>query len=313
MHNSQEGAAVNAGGPAGRLLVSGCVGCHSNTVNSQTIVDGVPIVYNTSEPALPLAGGNFYWVGLGAAYDAYGHNVYGISNPDSRLSTAPAINGWAAICIDPTCHKSLALAAGRADFGYKQGCEGCHYKVSHHVDTGWYRFVTGHSGQFLSAPVGLGGYVVGYEDPNWEQNPTAATHNEYKGTTSQYAIPASYPQSNLETYKSMTAYCVGCHGNFHTQTESGGVWLRHPSEVLIPGAGTEFESYTVYNPAVPVARIDAETRGAASGVVVPGTDVVMCLSCHRPHGSPYPHILRWEYTTGVEQGTTGCRTCHTQK
>jgi len=47
-----------------------------------------------------------------------------------------------------------------------------------------------------------------------------------------------------------------------------------------------------------------------------GTDLVMCLSCHKPHGSPYSDMLRWDYSemiAGDDSKSGGCFTCHTQK
>jgi len=72
---------------------------------------------------------------------------------------------------------------------------------------------------------------------------------------------------------------------------------------------------TNYNPQAPVARVSAP--GAISDVVVPGTDAVMCLSCHVAHASPYPDMLRWNYTQMIAGGGgadgQGCFVCHTQK
>jgi len=55
-----------------------------------------------------------------------------------------------------------------------------------------------------------------------------------------------------------------------------------------------------------------------SDTVTPGSDCVMCLSCHRPHGSPYPDMLRWDYTEQIAGGggltdDRGCFYCHTKK
>jgi hypothetical protein len=112
MHNSQDGSvavqtgtgtgwsaagALSDGSPSDtpvpRLLITDCVGCHSST-SDQTIIElgetRIPIVFNTNQyPAKPLAGGNFYNVSRGEAYDGYGHNVYGIAELDARLSAAP--------------------------------------------------------------------------------------------------------------------------------------------------------------------------------------------------------------------------------
>jgi predicted CXXCH cytochrome family protein len=46
------------------------------------------------------------------------------------------------------------------------------------------------------------------------------------------------------------------------------------------------------------------------------TAVVMCLSCHRPHGSNQPDMLRWDYRNmiaGDDTKSGGCFTCHTTK
>jgi predicted CXXCH cytochrome family protein len=60
----------------------------------------------------------------------------------------------------------------------------------------------------------------------------------------------------------------------------------------------------------------------SSSTVTPNDDttengaIVMCLSCHRAHGSDQPDLLRWAYA-GMQAGTgtadTGCFVCHTTK
>ncbi len=61
-----------------------------------------------------------------------------------------------------------------------------------------------------------------------------------------------------------------------------------------------------YNPLVPVARLDL--AGGVSDSVTLGTDMVMCLSCHSAHGSPYSASLRWD----PADRSGGCVTCHTE-
>ena len=75
---------------------------------------------------------------------------------------------------------------------------------------------------------------------------------------------------------------------------------------------------TSYNPVSPVARPGgfAWASGTPSGEVAPGTDMVMCLSCHRPHGSRYADLLRWDYSAmdaGGGGSDVGCFYCHTTK
>ncbi|QJA05750.1 hypothetical protein FVE67_02585 [Thermosulfurimonas marina] len=51
--------------------------------------------------------------------------------------------------------------------------------------------------------------------------------------------------------------------------------------------------------------------------MTPGSDAVMCLSCHYAHAGPYPDMLRWDYRTcvagGGENPKCGCFVCHTTK
>ncbi|GBD96514.1 MAG TPA: hypothetical protein ENG83_00355 [Nitrospirae bacterium] len=336
MHNSQNGTSVlitgtgtgwNSSGvlsggslqsaPAETLLVTTCVGCHSSTTSSTIINTGgsqIPIVYNTVVPTNPLAGGNFHWV---ATDDTRGHNVYGISGQDS-LTQAP---GKTLGSCANSCHTSLAQAPG-ANNSNRGGCRGCHVFTSHHDDSRlWYRFLKGHNATSAELPIppsaaDTSDYVVGDEDDDWEQE-TAIDHNWYKGTTTAYS-----PGAGLQNHQTITAFCSGCHGIFHgPQTNgygmgSGSPWVRHPTDIALPqGDGSEYAQYipaTNYSTQAPVAWTDPTNTSNR------GTPIVMCLSCHRTHGSDQPDMLRWNYsgmiagTTGASAGT-GCFTCHTTK
>ena len=90
---------------------------------------------------------------------------------------------------------------------------------------------------------------------------------------------------------------------------------RHPSDVLIPDSG-EYADYSEYNALAPVAKEEIDDGMKNSSVVTPGTDIVTCISCHRPHGSPYPDMLRWDYAScqaGAANSECGCFICHTAK
>ena len=39
--------------------------------------------------------------------------------------------------------------------------------------------------------------------------------------------------------------------------------------------------------------------------VIPGSDAVMCLSCHRPHASEYPDMLRLVLEAAIARQETG--------
>ena len=77
-----------------------------------------------------------------------------------------------------------------------------------------------------------------------------------------------------------------------------------------------FSAYALYSPEAPVARPDLSAYLDPSDTVTPGIDMVMCLSCHRPHGSPYKDILRWDYDLMITNDSSksgGCFTCHSHK
>ncbi len=122
---------------------------------------------------------------------------------------------------------------------------------------------------------------------------------------------------NLNNTKSTTTFCSGCHGGFHgPQSGSSGMgsaspWIRHPTDIALPNTG-EYSGYDPvnnYSVEAPVAWLDTANPSRTGAVV-------MCLSCHRAHGSPSPDMLRWDYNNMVAGGASksgGCFTCHTQK
>jgi hypothetical protein len=181
-----------------------------------------------------------------------------------------------------------------------------------------------HSYRFLHR---LQGY--GNENQRW-QNASSGSHNEYYGRISTAAYSSGnnctlchgeYGQNALNSrvqtpMMTMTGFCITCHTDFHTSAEAGAsAFLRHPSDYVIKNAG-EYAAYTVYDITAPVGR--QLVPDAPSGTVSPGSDVVMCLSCHMAHASPYPSMLRFDYSAmmaheGGEAADTGCFVCHTSK
>ncbi|MCD6199577.1 MAG: hypothetical protein J7K15_13590 [Deltaproteobacteria bacterium] len=310
MHNSQGGQTIEGGedGPYRHLTKGDCIGCHTGDNSGGSSSNGdIPYVMGLSQPTYPtlttdgntLAGGNFWWVAYGD--DNKGHNVLGLSDVDLNHSEAP---GGTTSCAN-SCHLTLAEKQESILTDLGSGCEGCHLAVAHHApdhpinysnvvseDEGWFRYCSGHR-------CGSGHGVEGIEDDDWEYNPTSTDHNEYLGFVGDHTKPGNFKILG----NTMTAYCCGCHKNFHIQQDDGGAWIRHPSDAALP----ETYAYTVYEPLAPVARPDLDEYSGPSATVTPGTDLVMCLSCHRAHGSPYASMLRW---SGSEEDD-GCKICHT--
>jgi len=300
MHNSQTGgpmAKTLTSSPWGwaddttpnpSLLIYSCVGCHARVGSFTTIDNDAPIIFNTQSPTNPLAGGNFYYVVNDG--DDKGHNVMGIKVADTNFS-GKNIPGSAT----PYAGNQVTCA----------GTKGCHgnrgtsdqldaMKGAHHTDdaaplTGGTS--VGKSYRFLKG-------ILGKEDTNWEQDNINTSHNEYKGG---YSFPATETISSL---------CGQCHGDFHSSLGVGSTspWLRHPTDKVLNISG-EYASYTTYSMTAPVARPDPDDASLVTTEVTPGTDIIMCLSCHRAHGSPNYKMIRWDYKANM----SGCVVCHRSK
>jgi hypothetical protein len=334
MHFSQDGAPPpNAGpsGPYGQLLLDDCLGCHTGTNNPPT--DPTPYVLDTVAPTYDpdgttgntLAGGNFYWVSLGTN-DSFGHNVSGLS-ADSVLTSPP---GYDSGRVDSQGNTPGGGSwSGQVHCAGANGCHGTHaagqddyagIRGAHHANaTGSLTTATtvGNSYRFLIG-------IHGYEDSDYEFQPTASAHNQYKGVARTGA--------DLTDKITISWSCGECHGQFHTKAADVGPgaspWLRHPTDFSLNDAtGTEYASYNgavspaaaPYSVAAPVGSVDVSsvlsqvdvTQGA-------GTDnaIVTCISCHRAHGTHFPDSLRWDYDTiiaGGGGGNIGCFICHTTK
>lgn len=313
MHNSQNGDPEEADGPQEKLMISTCVGCHS-LASSETVttiaLSDLPIVYNSSQPDYPLAGGNFYWM-VNQADDSLGHNVRGIAGPDSTLTHIVGRhigdNDTLSITDCYNCHK-FGFAPGYPGIPFtieREGdvliCRDCHTQPRHHADDsgtvvdgdgGWYRFLYG---------------VKGIEDPDWQKTVSESDHNEYQGETAAFG-------------GSISDNGCACHGDLHalktpSQVGTGSPWLKHPVDIAIPDEG-EYSAYTTYNPQAPVGRPDLSGYSGPTSAVTPGTDQVICISCHRPHGSDRPDMLRWNYDemlAGGGSNESGCFICHSSK
>ena len=306
MHNSQMGGEMAydfsdsehtfspTATPKPTLLIYSCVGCHTNVNDDATKVGIVPIVFNPAHvPTNPLAGGNFYYV---KQDEANGHNVVGIADPDTNFSgkTIPgsvkSYTGNQAACAgEKGCHGNRTAGNDELEA----------MKMAHHTDD---------TGGITGASVGLSyrflDGILGTEDDDWEQDNDDTSHNEYKG-------PTSPPSSSDAT--TISSLCGQCHGDFHDQGIIGTAspWLRHPTDAVLKVGtpDTEYEAYTRYNMLAPVARPNlGDVPEPGANDVRPGTDTIMCLSCHRAHGSNYK-LIRWDNKANM----SGCVVCHTSK
>ncbi len=315
MHHSQDGRALSQwgeDGPYQALLTTDCAGCHMG-VNSG---GETPFVISATEPSYQmtgteagtntLAGGNFFWV-ASTGMDSRGHNVEGLTAPDSSLPSPPGFDGSQAAA------DGSIPAGGSWPNGRQVGCAGTYGCHGTHNETHPVAAVKGghHQGRggAITSPGSepAGGYrmlvgIAGYEDPQWEFNVNASSHNQYKGA------------DGTRDDSTISSLCIRCHGKFHDQG-SIGRWIRHPVDydMANSAADSEVRGYggdtNQYQPAVPVASFDV-SRPLNQVNMQGGEAIVTCLSCHRAHGSPYDKMMRFNYAGSLGDG---CIVCHTSK
>lgn len=338
MHGSQNGSSggIAFGGsslPQPALLRGNCIGCHGQGTSNKIVTIGgsdIPQVLHTD--TTDLAGGNFAYITgaksrVTADQNSAGHNVIdlGAAYNESVLQYAPGffitMHDWLIKKDYITCAGYIGCHGKRMDDGTQtrgiKMIKGAHHKnVDGKCDTNPATAEAYNSYRFLVGVKGLentGTY-------KW-QNYNANNHNEYFGASAPLELGCSDTSCHGSTsgvYSpngSISVFCGTCHGQFHDKSEMGGgssPFKRHPTDVFLKGSG-EYTAYTTYSVQAPVAR--TTVPDSASSIVQPGIDVVMCLSCHAAHATPYADILKWDYTTMVAGGggSGGCFTCHTQK
>lgn len=319
MHYSQNGTApVGAtGGPNAKLLLNSCLGCHAQTTALNIDTNGIPQV--NSSNAAPLAGGSFLG---GQTTTSYSHNpaaMGGTVAVQDVILTSPPGDGNATGITQVTfsCAGTTGCHGNRSVAGDLTSLQGAHHNNTAGALTT--ADSVGNSYRFL-----LG--VHGNEDADWQDTVGAADHNQYKGATTSSASTATAPGGNT-----ISGLCGECHGTFHgaandADIRTGGEWIRHPTDHEVPNSGEYSDAFGsvdggtdgTYDPAVPVASVNV---GSVLSAIRPGAAgdnmIVMCLSCHKAHGSGYADILRWDYNTMVAGSSvgagTGCFKCHTLK
>jgi predicted CXXCH cytochrome family protein len=351
MHDSQDNANEGDAGALTQLLKAGCVTCHTGPHGSGG--DGrndsysAPVVLDTVDPSTQggtatLAGGDFYWVNAGS--DAKGHDVIdlpGISGVDSNIGITPP--GWdQGATTGKTIDSKTLQVTGGAGWSSQLTCAGtfgCHgtrdaagfsgLTGAHHGNAGTADQVTAPT--TIAGSYRFLGGILGLEHTNHNYNESASAHNEYYGaddTSAERDDDATTTYANDDT---MSFFCAECHGMFHGKVVASAAaisspWVRHPTDIVMPNSGA-FDDYNSdnddntagnYSLVAPVAR--GAVPAAASATVTPGATtstgaIVMCLSCHRAHGSPEDDLLRFTYSSMTVGGgsTTGCFVCHTDK
>jgi hypothetical protein len=172
------------GVPQYELPYTLCIECHSNADPNTVKIFGrckVPVIYNSVKPNRHLAGGNFYYVSRGSG-ERRGHNVDGVSSPDSKFDRIPP--GYEKT-YDPStigysdtntlkCSGSNGCHGDRNIEDPVKAIMGTHHAVDQPVDG----TTTSRSYRYLKNTAKVKG-VIGFEDEEWNLNNTSQKHNEY--------------------------------------------------------------------------------------------------------------------------------------
>ena len=319
MHNSQETAAdliaswSISTGAKGALLANTCYGCHTGDAGISAI--GAPQVITSGGPQSDgiLPGGFF-----SAANENNEQHTITAIGLGTDLAAPP---GWD-IATSPrttaTAWTNTALVCA--------GTYGCHGTIDQ-PDQG--AAVSGiHHRATALGYRGLAG-INGVESTLYN-----VKYNGYSAVNKP---------SDASSYTTISALCGECHSKFHdvdgeSDVLSSGAWIRHPTDFALDSANQSNDAYTsygaagnAYNEEVPVGWVNNNAGLSTNSGTTdfqywgdnPGTSVsaVICLSCHRAHGSTNHDLLRWDYAGMIAGSPTaagatpgkGCFRCHTTK
>lgn len=324
MHYSQDGIkdiSWGQDGPYDSLLIKGCIGCHTGNNTAPDTSTEAPYVLAASLPTYDytvgathdtLAGGDFWWVDQGD--DRAGHNVNGIVARDAAFSAgADIIPGTSTAYSTYNSGNGLNCAGTNGCHGERDEADnelamaGTHHIRNNRTATS-YRFLE----------IDASTVVAGKEDSDWEFTLQTTDHNQYKGVDR-----TDDTDSNGSQLDTISSFCASCHGFYHHDTAAGtgtlaatdtwstDPWIRHPVDFDMPTSG-EYTAYAAYSPLAPVASTNV---AAVISAPTAGTDqrIVMCLSCHRAHGSPNEALMRWDWRGWPGSGEHGCQVCHSTK
>jgi predicted CXXCH cytochrome family protein len=306
MHNSQNGApqAKDDSGALtttaqGHLAKASCLGCHGI---GGVVVGGAPNIFAAVSTDM-TAGGSFSTAIAGAKSKR--HDITDVfAGGDDSYASGTVANGTPGAAAGTLGKDMDALTLTCA------GATGCHGKhtAGYDSDAGIRGFHHGTFTGYRYLQTKAGTAITGTGSAMWEKTASGP------GSASQHNVYSSDSSAGI------SKYCAECHGMFHgtINTQSGTTWVRHPTDTLLTGltGGTtniDITSDTAFqNTPVGFDPITTQTTTAITGYDK-ATAKVICVSCHRAHGSAQDDILRFAYadqTAGQGSVTLGCKNCH---
>jgi hypothetical protein len=295
VHGFHDGGVGTCGGchgkKGGRWLLRGsdasstCLICHVGEGSS----DVEPVASRNGTAMSP--GGDFYWVtklfswaGGSSPGDSHGHNVvardFGFRQ-DARLSRSPGGSYPSSDLGCNSCHDPHGKADPRAPSSRGPASSGG-------AARGNYRLL---GGVGYDGGAAARGFSFKYPAPV-AGKPPAGKH-------------AESDSSHVDYGSGMSDWCRNCHDRIH---EAGTPFVHPAGAHLKNGMVDRYNRYvksgnlsgssaTSYLALVPFERGTADTgRLDFSSIRGPDSESrVMCLTCHRAHGSAFRAIGRWDF------------------
>ncbi|MCL6584607.1 MAG: hypothetical protein K6U11_13360 [bacterium] len=274
-----------------------------------------------------------------------GHNVAGMEddnggNEDGWLGVVPP--GGTEDCIKSNFSNQLTCAGASGCHGDRNiadplaSIKGGHHSPAANTYEGRYR-----DGNTVASSYRMLLGVKGRVASRWEYGDhrdeildqadlSGDDINIYQGTDKGVQGSKRHPGPD----GSINGFCGECHGCAEGNTENGfhslrglkgegnsemsSPWKRHPTDIVMK-ANTAYWDYPgekgkFYSQEVPVGFAKISKTGTVNDLQK-SDRVVLCVSCHRAHGSQYDDALRWDYRemkTSATKGS-GCFRCHTDK
>jgi hypothetical protein len=294
--HSMHGTGIIRSGPwlmKGTDPSSICLNCHSGV--------GAPNSPNVASPdgSAKTPGGDFYWLNKDFAWldgnspgERHGHNIRAMDY------------GY----IEDT---SNAQAPGGTYLSSNLGCNSCH--DPHGKVRGTHGPVVDSGSYGGSPPSGtiFGNYRLlgdaGYNGGN-QANGYSFTNDAPVAAQNPLSMFGESDTSHVDYGSGMSAWCANCHNEIMNSEHTSTGGFDHPvNEVLASEYINRYNTYlktgdlsgirdTAYLQFVPFERgvADASVLNPTSTLGPDTSSRIMCLTCHRAHGSAFIYGGRWD-------------------
>lgn len=141
----------------------------------------------------------------------------------------------------------------------------------------------------------------------------------------------AYDSDNVSFYatNNLNAWCADCHDQLSANhgADAPAHFMKHPVGVdMAPGNGRHLDVNNWLSGVIGAATgfglgLEDGTSGVprvrfgsptGSNTAASSGDTVLCVTCHKAHGSKYKSAIAWPYRADANDSRSGCQQCHCQ-